>query len=164
MLRKFIPLPEFTKADKIRFWGYVYNQEPDDCWVWLAGKCGSAGHGLFKHRSTTLYAHRISWFLARDSDPEEFLICHTCNNPPCCNPFHLYKGTSSDNSKDSFACGNSNRRGSAHPGALLHEFNVLEIRRLCRETSLSYRQIGDKFGVSLHVVYRINRRLSWTHI
>jgi DNA-binding CsgD family transcriptional regulator len=55
-------------------------------------------------------------------------------------------------------------RGSNHGMALLDESQVKEIVVLIRESRLSYRQIGLRYGVSLEVVFRIRNGESWTHI
>ena len=46
------------------------------------------------------YAHRMAWILANGEIPEGKYVCHHCDNPPCCNPDHLYIGTQVENMRD----------------------------------------------------------------
>lgn len=50
-------------------------------------------------------AHRAAWVEASGPIPLGILVCHRCDNPPCCNPAHLFLGTQSDNIKDGYAKG-----------------------------------------------------------
>lgn len=74
-----------------------------DCWEW-SGQRNREGYGStprvqgFRGQAP----HRVAWMLANDAIaiPDGRMICHHCDNPPCCNPAHLYCGTGSDNAKD----------------------------------------------------------------
>lgn len=82
---------------EIRFWKKV--EKTNDCWLWIAGKYPD-GYGVFWNGTTYDGAHRISWELHYGEIPKGMLVCHTCDNPPCVNPEHLWIGTKKDNNND----------------------------------------------------------------
>ena len=89
---------------KERFWEKLpVERDPDKCWEWK-GCDNGYGHGQIgsggKHGKMIL-AHRVAWEFANDQKiPEGKQVNHHCDNPPCCNPDHLYVGTQADNMKD----------------------------------------------------------------
>lgn len=74
----------------------------DECWEW-PGRRTPAGYG----RRAGEYAHRVSFSVHYGEDPGRRHVCHSCDNPPCINPGHLFLGTASDNSRDMVAKGRS---------------------------------------------------------
>jgi hypothetical protein len=73
-----------------------------DCMEWQ-GAVNSAGYGVVKFNGRAVLAHRLALFLARGALPRNRLACHTCDNPLCCEPSHLYAGTYGDNARDYWA-------------------------------------------------------------
>ena len=70
------------------------------CWAWT-GAVGSGGYGRILVNGQQINAHRASWMVHRGPVRPGIEVCHTCDNPPCCNPDHLFLGTRSVNQRDS---------------------------------------------------------------
>jgi hypothetical protein len=94
--------------DEARFWAKVNKRGPNDCWPWKAGK-DSNGYGTFSYTPVDGHAigaraHRwlIGHLRGEHLGPDEE-TCHTCDNPPCVNPAHLYIGTHTTNMQDAVA-------------------------------------------------------------
>lgn len=142
---------------------------PDACWPWTASR-DAHGYGQIKCSilKRPLKAHRIALEAHLGHPiPESMKACHRCDNPPCCNPSHLFIGTQSDNMAD---CGRKGRHpgpglhGGDHPIAKLSESDVIEIRRLYATEKLTQTELGRQFGVGQAAISGIILRKSWTHI
>lgn len=98
--------PYLSEKDKFekRFWSYVDKSGGvNECWPWIGGK-NTLGYGKFKIASYKMVmANRLAFALATNFDPGEKLVCHSCDNPPCCNPTHLWLGTARENNLDCFS-------------------------------------------------------------
>lgn len=75
-------------------------EKTDSCWIWKAARVMGQGYGMIKVGTKTYRAHRLSYELFKGEIPSGMYICHTCDNPPCVNPDHLFLGTASDNNRD----------------------------------------------------------------
>jgi hypothetical protein len=97
------------QLDAADFWFYVDNKtDPDGCWLWL-GNIHANGYGRYHGQ----YAHRIAFELVNGPLEPGLFTCHHCDNPPCCRPDHLFKGTALDNIRDCIAKGRFRGGGGA---------------------------------------------------
>lgn len=128
----------------------------DGCIIWSGGKYPN-GYG----RTTTgEYAHRVAWSEANGGViPTGMFVCHSCDNPVCVNPAHLWIGTNADNVADRDRKGRT-ARGSRIASAVLSEAEVEQIRRL-RKFGLTYTRIAEMYGVTDRNVSSICRFKSW---
>jgi hypothetical protein len=151
-----------------RFWERVERGSDGECWPWRK-KSGAphAGHAkLFFGDGATrtfLYAHRISYELHFGAIPAGLYVLHKCDNPPCCNPAHLFLGTHVDNVRDAVAKG-LHARGERSGHAKLTDQAVREIRSLYARGGVSLSDLSKVFGVNPTAIHKIVRRRHWRHV
>ena len=145
-----------TDTIGVRFWDKV--EKTDTCWLWTAGKDPN-GYGRFGIDRKARLAHRVAYEMLVGPIPKGLYCCHTCDNPSCVNPEHLFIGTQKDNMKD-MAKKLRGCHGTKSPNTKLTEGDVVAIR----EDPRSNRVIGRDYGVSNGTVGCIKRRVSWSHI
>jgi len=154
---------EQMKRLKSSFEKYVIRNE-DGCWGWkgcLSKKYGSLQYGG-KYKSIS--AHRASWLIHKGEIPEDLFICHTCDNPVCTKPEHLFLGTPTDNVLDMIKKGrNKPTRGEKSASAKLNEAQVIQIKELLEQNE-SMTQIAKKFGVHIVTIHDIKYKKTWSHI
>jgi hypothetical protein len=112
------------------------------------GQIGRGGRG-----SGMTYAHRVSYELAHGPIPAGMCVCHRCDNPPCCNPAHLFLGTLGDNNRDSKEKGRT-ASGERNGQVKLTDEEVRQIRRL-HSQGATQRALAFLFGVQFMQVSRI---------
>lgn len=142
------------------FWSYVDRSAgPDRCWPWLL-KCVPGGYGRIDVARKHYSAHRTAYELATGDDPASLWVLHRCDNRPCCNPNHLFKGTCQDNHDDMVAKGRG-RGGSlpneAHPAHKYSDALIAEARAAFATGAFSQRAIGRNFGITHPYVTEILR-------
>ena len=84
-----------------RFWAMVDDSRGDHaCWPWTGHTNPVSGYGLVSTKGRMRVAHRLSWEIRHGAIPRGLVVCHSCDNPPCVNPGHLWLGTRGDNHRD----------------------------------------------------------------
>ncbi len=148
-----------------RFWSKVNKQGADECWHWTAGDDGH-GYGLFRIDGHNKKAHRVVFFLTHKRWPEP-CCCHSCDNPLCVNPAHLWEGTVAENNADMIRKGRGKykaHKGENNGEAKLTENQVRKIRERYRDSGVTCRSLASEYGVSSSLIHAIIRRYNWTHI
>lgn len=95
------------------------------------------------------------------------MVCHRCDNPPCCNPAHLFLGSNRDNVDDMVKKGRApggTSKGEAHGGSKLSDAKVLEIRRIWGEGKTKQRELAALYGVDQQVIWSVVNRRTWKHV
>ena len=147
-----------------RFWKRVDRLGPNDCWNWLGSRT-PRGYGVTRlwgpERRFMIGAHRVAWLLENGSLPSGRYVCHHCDNPPCCNPAHLFLGTPKDNLDDMYRKGRQRiPLGENRAFAKLTSAQVKEIRARCARGELQ-REVGKLFGVGQPRISTIVNRKKW---
>lgn len=167
-------IPELTESDKERFWRSVKTGKESECWPWT--RYTTQGYGLVFFNQLGFRAHRIAFHLALGNIPDRLGVLHHCDNPPCCNPAHLFAGTQLDNVRDMIQKGRYCRPGHARfnskpkrihppkPVAKLTAELVGEIRAEYKPFKNGARKLGKKFGVKPQTILTIVKRRSWRNI
>lgn len=153
------PLPNLNIQQIDRLLSKIDIKGQDDCWEWAGGK--REGYGRVKIQNKLFAVTRLVWRLVHGSDPVGQCICHTCDNPGCCNPNHLFLGTQADNNRDKENKQRGNHpRGSNAGSSKLTEEDVINIFN-SPESNVS---LGKRYGVTDATIGYIKRGESWQHV
>lgn len=162
------------------FWSKIERRGPADCWPWHGRLNIANGHGRIDRPKNEgpILSHRLAWRYTNGPIPPGLCVLHRCDNPPCCNPAHLFIGTLGDNNADRHtkerdATGKRSGRHT-HPEttvrgeriftAKLSIGNVLDIRRRYANGGITQRQLAAEYGVRQLHIWNIIHRNSWKHI
>jgi hypothetical protein len=178
---------ESRKAERAqRFWEQVAQSNPDACWEWQGGRYPTGYGRMYWTAKGNAYTHRIAYELTYGAIPEGLFVCHHCDNPPCCNPAHLFAGTAKDNSQDRDRKGRHRApevvrqlaregklkgrattfkpKGELNNRAKITPDIVRAIRRAAANGEGSAREIGLRYGLSRNHTAHIINRSKWAHI
>lgn len=136
------------------FWKEPFRIDENGCWNWTRrtipngyGQMYFIGEG---NRRTAKYAHRISWLIHFGAIPTGMHVCHRCDNPRCCNPWHMFLGTPAENARDRKAKGR-NYQGKRK------RFDRNRIREMLN-AGRSIREIACEMGAHRTTIEKAVRR------
>lgn len=149
------------KSTEEDFWRMC--EKGGECWNWKKAT-NNDGYGILTFHGKAWKAHRLAYHFSNSGIPDGMVICHTCDNPKCVNPDHLYAGTQQQNVKDRVKRRRSgNLKGVNNGKAKLSESDVLKIRSAC-DSGDRYSDVATKFGISDSHAGLIHKRRAWGHI
>jgi hypothetical protein len=139
-----------------------YIPEPNSgCWLWMGARV-SKGYGSIRIADKIIAAHRLSWKLHKGEIPENSHVLHTCDNPPCVNPDHLFLGTNDDNVQDKIAKGRLRCEcGERRYNAKLTEELVRQIRS---DPSISNKEWAKRLDVHYATIHHARTGKWWKHV
>jgi hypothetical protein len=144
------------------FWNNV-DKQSNNCWQWQ-GSRDNDGYGRFQLDGIKWKCHRLSYTWAKGAIPKGLCVCHTCDNPTCVNPNHLWLGSPKDNNQDRSRKGRTaihdKAIGESSGASILTEQDVLSIRT----SNLSGQDLAKKYSVSDATIYSILHHKTWKHI
>ena len=136
------------------------------CWEWNGSKRRGYGRMIVGSRTNgtrrSASAHRVSYELYHGEIPDGMEVCHTCDNPCCVNPEHLFIGTRQDNVDDRERKGrNITFTGEEQPRAKLTKKAVKDARWERAYKGTSFQKLADKYGVSKHTIQNAINGKTW---
>lgn len=145
-----------------RFWDKVLIGPAGECWPWTANR-STRGYGVFWVDGKNVRAHRFALICAKGvpEDPS-LLALHSCDNPPCCNPYHLRWGTTQDNSDD-MVLRKRSLTGEKSAKAQISEEDASRIMRM-RVDGMKCQEIADAMSLTKDLVMNVYVGRAWSHI
>jgi HNH endonuclease len=155
-IKEILSIPANKKSFDQRFSRHVV--KAPNCWGWTGPKnqhgypvlgVGKRGENKILRVSRCIY-----WLEFGDFD-YTLLVCHTCDNPECVNPSHLFLGTHKDNTQDMLTKGRGSFpphfKGESHPNSTLTDEIVLKIAADKGFAS----ELAAKYSTSKQTIWRI---------
>jgi len=154
-----------AKTLEERFWEKV--DKSGDCWEWTAST-SNCGYGNIYCDGTMSLAHRVAWEINIGVIPEGACVCHTCDNPSCVNPNHLFLGTHVDNMRDMSNKGRANRKpinqGEDQHKSKLTKGMVKMIRKYYKAGGCTQAWLALVYGVTQGNVASVINYKTWKHV
>lgn len=137
----------------------------NNCWEYTFCK-DSNGYPVVSWKDELLRTHRFAyWYYKMKGKGKlgRWKVRHSCDNPACFNPGHLFRGTQKQNVSDSV------KRGRTHVGSAcsytsLTEADVVRIRKLRSNKGWYNSRIAKRFSISESPVWLIVTGINWKHV
>lgn len=146
-----------------RFESKINRHSESGCWLWTGA---TTGRGKYRHGSVglprlraTAKASRVAWELYRGRIPDGLQVLHSCDNPLCVNPEHLFLGTHAENMADMKEKGRSTH-GEKSARAKLTREQVFAIR----QSTEAHTVMAKQFGVPHHAIRQIRKGTTWPDV
>lgn len=131
------------------------------CWEWKKSKASALKYGVISFYKRMYYVHRLSYRLFKGEIPNDKVIMHICDNPPCFNPNHLQLGTPKENSNDMWMKNRARDMtgrftGDKNPNCKFSNEDCAKMISLYK-SGISIKLIRQDFKISAAQFYRIRK-------
>jgi predicted HTH domain antitoxin len=99
-------------------------------------------------------AHKVAWILTNGPIPNGLMVCHKCDNPPCCNPNHLFLGTQTENMQDALAKGRHGH-GTTGRGRIHTEEAIQNALNEYLKGNVSFSAVAENYKIAESHLRRI---------
>lgn len=142
----------------------LLSQQTDDCIEWPYSS-DAAGYGAIHLNRKRESVHRVAYLMNFGAIPDGLHVCHSCDNPPCFNPRHLFAGTGEENQAD-MKSKNRSTFGIRNKMAKLDDDKVRKIRSLYQKGIRGFgkESLARQFGVSPGAILKIIRGTTWERV
>lgn len=148
-----------TAVDPIeRFWSKVRPNHATGC-LEYDGTPNAKGYMAYGADHAQEAAHRYAWMTAYGPIPKGLMVLHSCDNPPCVNPAHLFLGTNRDNMRDMVQKDRA-ARADRNPNVKLTWDEVQQLR--ADSETCSVRELARRYGVHHSTAWGVARGKWWT--
>jgi hypothetical protein len=128
--------------------------DPAACWVWIGSKHKNSHRGYFSMLGQTVFAHQFAYRLFRGLIMDGMCVCHTCDNPECVNPDHLWLGTHAENMADMVRKGRQAKlTRDCVPTTKIRTSLMAEIQQ--KHGVMPASEIAKQYGVTERTIYRL---------
>jgi hypothetical protein len=158
---------KYTQEDIERFYSKItiVTEGPyKGCWN-IDYALDKKGYPHFSIKSYPISANRFMYMIHhQDENIDSLNVCHSCDNPWCINPDHLWLGTHQENMEDMVNKDRQSKGDNHYTSKLTGEIvkNILDgIQKGKFKTS---KEIINKYQISNSCIYNILNNKWWKHI
>lgn len=137
----------------------AYEINEQGCFICISHKPDKKGYPNYRFNQKRWRMHRYIYLTQKGEIPEGMCVCHSCDNPTCINPAHLFLGTIKDNTMDMVRKGRQ-AKGERINLAKLNE----EIVRLIKSSTEKRPVLARRFSVSVQTITDIRKGKSWKYV
>lgn len=150
----------FTLEDYKKYFLTKVVKLPEGCWEFKSLKLN--GYGQIGYKNKMWLAHRLSFWFFKGKIPEGICVCHSCDNPKCVNPEHLWLGDRKANAMDALKKKRT-MSGEKNKASKLTWDKVKEIRlaKAAKGKFYGNKMFADKFGVDKNTISCVVKNKNW---
>ena len=135
-------------------------KKENGCWE-FNGRKNNGGYGSIcfggEKIKKDLMVHKLVYKHMKGDIPKGLCVCHSCDNPPCCNPEHLFLGTNEDNIKDSVSKNRHSMYKKYGEKTPYHKLTSKQVEEILQD-GRPYKEIIKDYGVVKSTISSIKNR------